>query len=300
MVEQTHEQRQQGGADPANAETDLPPLAQQVGEYVRAGFGGLVVETDEPEDALAELYRLCDTLGWQLASWTLAGGLVDGQHAGDPAGTLDALDAADGQVPLILAMRGLHRFLQSPELISRLERRLHEGKTQRTCVVLLVPAGGVDLPPELRPLTVTLRHERPGREELDTLLRLVASEPGECPPDASHLVDAAAGLTRGEAESAAALSLVRHGQLSSGPLWQLKSEAVRSGGLMTISRAEDDFETDAAAAAHPQGFGSLRGLDALKDFAFRSLTSDAVDARGSAAALAAWLRQESVRQGVVG
>ena len=147
----------------------LPPLASQIGEFVRAAFGGLVIETDEPEDVLVEVYQLCNVVGWQLASWTLAGGLVDGQHAGDPAAALDALDAADGQTPLILVMRGLHRFLQSPELISRLERRLHEGKTQRTCVVLLVPAGGVDLPPELRPLTVKLKHKRPGREELDTL-----------------------------------------------------------------------------------------------------------------------------------
>ena len=277
MTEQTSDSPQQNETDtnPGTTEHDLPPLARQIGEYVRAAFGGLVIETDEPEDALVELYRMCDVLGWQLASWTLAGGLVDGQHAGDPAGALDALDEADGQVPLLLAMRGLHRFLGSPELISRLERRLHEGKTQRTCVVLLVPAGGVDLPPELRPLTVTLRHERPGREELDTLLRSVASEPNECPQDAGHLVDAAAGLTRGEAESAAALSLVRHGQLSASPLWQLKSETVRSGGLMTIWRAEDDV-----AGEHPQGFGSLRGLDALKNFAFRSLTSDVGDARG--------------------
>ena len=89
----------------------LPPLASQIGEFVRAAFGGLVIETDEPEDVLVEVYQLCDVVGWQLASWTLAGGLVDGQHAGDPAGALDAMDAADGQTPLVLAMRGLHRFL---------------------------------------------------------------------------------------------------------------------------------------------------------------------------------------------
>ena len=277
MTELTNDPPEQNENETSAGTTEhkLPPLARQVSEYIRAAFGGIILETDEPEDALVELYRLCDVEGWHLASWTLAGGLVDGQHAGDPAGALDALDEADGQVPLILAMRGLHRFLGSPELISRLERRLHGGKTQRTGIVLLVPAGGVELPAELRPLSVTLRHERPGREELDALLRAVASEPDECPQDAGHLVDAAAGLTRGEAESAAALSLVRHGRLSASPLWQLKSEAVRSGGLMTIWRAEDEV-----VGEPPQGFGSLRGLDALKDFAFRSLTSDESDARG--------------------
>ena len=260
----------------SDGDAPLPPLAEEVREHVRAAFGGLVVETDEPEDALAALYALCDHEGWQLASWTLAGGLVDGEHAGDPAGTLDALDAADGRTPLLLVMRGAHRFLGSPELISRLERRLHEGKTSRHCVVLLAPAGGVELPAELRPLLVTLRHGRPGRDELDSIVRSVASEPGECPAETGPIVDAAAGLTRGEAESAAALSLVRHGRLTAGPLWGLKSEAVRSGGLMSLWRPGDD----ASDGEHPQGFGSLRGLDALKDFAFRSLTANAGDARG--------------------
>lgn len=258
--------------DPPTEEApELPELARGVGELVRAAFGGIVLQTDEPDDALATLYQLCDHESWQLASWTLSGGLIDGQHAGDPLGALDALDAADGQTPMLLVLRGVHRLLGSPELISRLERRLFEGKTGRYAVVLIVPGGGVDLPVELQPLLTTVRHERPGRVELEEIARTVASEPGECPSDASFIIDAAKGLTRQEAESACALSLVRHGRLESGPLWQLKSEAIRSGGLMSIARPEDFGCV---------GFAGLRGLDSLKDFAFRSLTASAGDARG--------------------
>ncbi len=62
----------------------------------------------------------------------------------------------------------------------------------------------------------------------------VATEPGELPEgdELDAVLEAAAGLTRLEAEGAFALSLVRHGRLAPEPLWELKSQALTKSGLL--------------------------------------------------------------------
>lgn len=250
-------------------DTSLPPLACAVSEYVHAAFSGLVIETDEPDDAFVNLDRLTSEEGWQLRYWSLAEGLVQsGDHAGDPIGALSALEEADGRVPVVIVLRGYHRFLQSPEVVSHLERWLHVGKTMRATIVILAPVGSVELPLELRPLFVTLNHGRPDRLELEQIAREIAIQQDDLEEAAvPRVLDAAAGMTRHESEAAFALSLVRHGQLLPAPLWQLKTAAVRSTGLMTLTQPTD-------------GFAALQGLDALKAFCVQSLQSPSGDARG--------------------
>ena len=72
------------------------------------------------------------------------------------------------------------------------------------------------------------------------------------------MLDAAAGLTRVEAENAFSLSLVRHGRLAPDVLWEIKSAALRKSGLLTLHRGGETF-------------AGLGGLDALKAFAARAL-----------------------------
>ena len=92
------------------------------------------------------------------------------------------------------------------------------------------------------------------------MARGVATEPGELPEELWPVLDAAAGLTRGEAENAFALSLVRHGKLDPDPLWELKARQLRSGGPLTLHR-------------NGEGFAALGGLNALKDFCRTALTN---------------------------
>ena len=73
------------------------------------------------------------------------------------------------------------------------------------------------------------------------------------------MLDAAAGLTRFEAENAFSLSLVRHGRLAPDVIWELKSQTLKKSGLMTLHRGGETF-------------ADLGGLEALKAFCRRSLT----------------------------
>src|SRR3954466_8934401 len=72
------------------------------------------------------------------------------------------------------------------------------------------------------------------------------------------VLDAAAGLTRVEAENAFSLSLVRHGRLAPQVLWELKGQALKKAGLLTLHRGGETF-------------ADLGGLDALKAFCTRAL-----------------------------
>jgi hypothetical protein len=72
----------------------------------------------------------------------------------------------------------------------------------------------IQLPPELEKLFVVLEHDLPDREQLGRIAQeLTADRPEDLPQgdDLARLLDAAAGLTRSEAEGAFAPSLVRHG-----------------------------------------------------------------------------------------
>ena len=67
------------------------------------------------------------------------------------------------------------------------------------------------------------------------------------------VLDAAAGLTRMEAENAFSLSLVRHGKVVPETLWELKTGMLKKSGLLTLHRGGETF-------------ADLGGLDALKGF----------------------------------
>jgi hypothetical protein len=256
-------------------------LSERVAELVRAAFPGLWVVSHEHDDAVAELAGLCHDRGWALATWDLERGLVAaGGTAPDtpaepapPAGlpalgdgadpvaalrALGRLAPTDGDGAAILVMRNLHRLLGSAELVQALDAALARGKRDRATVVVLAPL--VALPPELERQFVVVEHELPGRSQLEAIARSVATEPGELPDGAGldAVLEAAAGLTRLEAEGAIALSLVRHGRVRPEELWELKAQALTRSGVMTLHRGGG-------------GFDALGGLEALKAFCSRAL-----------------------------
>ncbi len=242
----------------------MPSFTERLGEYVRACFTGLWVQTHEPHEAQAELAGLCRRENWQWASWDLeqgfqvAGQPVD-QDLRDPLSALRAVNSLatpDGTVLLVL--RNFHRFLQSAEIVEAVTRQILLGRQNRTFLVILAPV--VQLPVELEKLFAVLEHELPDREQLQSIAQEIATEPSEL-PDQSELaavLDAAAGLTRIEAENAFSLSLIRHQRITSAAIWELKQGMLRKSGLLELYQGTEDFQ-------------SLGGLEALKAFCKRAL-----------------------------
>ncbi len=243
-------------------------LAERLSEYVRAAFSGIYVRSHEHDDAIAELAGLCRDQGWSLATWDVDRGLglsghADGRGvvpgAADPLSAIRSLPAmATPGGTAILALRNFHRFFGSPEVAQALDTQLAAGKAARTFVVILAPV--VQVPAELEKLFVVVEHDLPGRDQLAAIAAGVATEPGELPVGVAldAVLDAAAGLTRLEAENAFGLSLVRHGRLAPEVLWEIKGGALKKSGLLSLHRGGGSF-------------ADLGGLDALKAFCARAL-----------------------------
>ena len=210
-------------------------LSERLRELVRAAFSGIYVHSYEHDDAVAEIARLCRREGWALATWDLdrglapageGGGADPGLAAADPLAALRALAGlATPDGTALLVLRNFHRFLNSAEVVQALDTRIHAGKRDRTFVVVLAPV--VQIPVELEKQFALVEHDLPGRDQLEAIARGVATEPGELPEGEGldAVLDAAAGLTRFEAENACSLSLVRHGRLAPDVLWELKAGA---------------------------------------------------------------------------
>jgi SpoVK/Ycf46/Vps4 family AAA+-type ATPase len=139
-------------------------------------------------------------------------------------------------------------------------QQVASGKQNRVILVILAPV--VQLPVELEKLFVVVEHDLPSQDELEQIARGIATEEGELPEDAElqSVLDAAAGLTRMEAENAFSLSLVRENRITADAVWELKTQTLKKSGTLTLYQGQDDFS-------------SLGGLAALKTFCKRALLS---------------------------
>ena len=253
-------------------------LSQHLFEHIAAAFTGLWVQSHEHEDALAGIARLCNEHEWSLAIWDIDHGLqVNGQAAeaaSDPVAAIKSVNALapDGdQGSALLVLPNFHRLMNSAEIIQALAHQIHEGKQNRTFIVILSPV--VQIPVELEKQFVVIEHELPGRDQIAEIARGVATEEGELPEGESltTVLDAAAGLTRMEAEGAFSLSLVRNGVLKPCDIWELKAGMLKKSGLLELHRGGETFD-------------DLGGLDAIKGFCRQALATrtadDPVHARG--------------------
>lgn len=253
-------------------------LAEQLTDYVNAAYSGIWIVTHEPDEAEREIVQHAGQQKWDIAVWDVAQGLrLPGAGpqpadtgAGDPLAALRALPALakPGGTGLLL-LHNFHRFLTSPEVVQTVFAQLVAGKRTRTFVVVLAPL--VQVPIELEKLFVVLDHALPDRGTLEKIAREVT---GDCPEDLpagdalERVLDAAAGLTRYEAEGSFALSLTRHNAIRPEAIWEMKAQALKKNNLLTLHRGQECFD-------------SLGGLTTLKDFCRRALRPGrSVKARG--------------------
>ena len=241
-------------------------LATRLVEYVSACFTGLWIESHEHEDALREIAQMCHQENWNLATWDIERGLqIPSSQRPAEAGGADPLAAiravntlATDTGSALLVLVNFHRFLNSPEIVQALAQQITAGKQNRTFVVILSPV--VQIPTELEKLFIVLEHDLPTREQLEEIARGIATQDGDLPEGGglATVLDAAAGLTRFEAEGAFSLSLVRHQRIEPEAIWELKSGMLKKSGLLALHRGGERF-------------ADLGGLDNLKGFCLRSL-----------------------------
>ena len=239
-------------------------LKEKLKQLVSACFTGIWIETFEFQETLSEIAQLCRDEEWVGATWDVGNGLRvgNGEAVADATDPLAAIRSVNGLASqgstVLLVMNNLHKFVSSVEIMQALQHQLIEGKQNRTIIIGLSPQAAI--PIELEKLFVVLEHALPDRQQLEAIARELATEDNELPNEIEleTILDAAAGLTRLEAENAFSLSLVRHGHITPDAVWELKAGMLKKSGLMKLYHGEEDFD-------------SLGGLENLKAFSKRSL-----------------------------
>ncbi len=240
-------------------------LANQLREFIQAGFAGMWIQSFEHEDAIGEISELCQAEDWQMATWDIDAGMQARAISQEDLAVVDPLTAvrslgqfANDEQPSLLVLRNFHRFLGSAEIAQATARQIINGKSSQRFIIVLSPI--VQIPVELEKLFVCVEHELPSRDEIATIAQDIATEQGELPEgDAFQAVlDAASGLTRYEAEASLALSLVRHGRVEPTSIWELKGQSLTKSGLLDLHRGQETFS-------------GLGGLASLKAFCLRAL-----------------------------
>jgi ATPase family associated with various cellular activities (AAA) len=235
-------------------------LIQQLTDYVNACFTGLWLRTFEPDEAQREIAALAKKKQWHVIAWDIAQGYGDAleksnrNSPGDPLAILDAQLSRPGtDATTIVLLHNYHRFLNAPMVVQKLYNKILEGKSTRVFITILSPV--VQIPVELEKIFVVLEHELPDNEALTSIMKSFDTTPHEATPE---VLNAAAGLTRYEAEGAFALSTARHGEPKPEEIWELKEGMLKKSGLLELHRGDSSFR-------------DLGGLDQLKSFCVRAL-----------------------------
>ena len=110
-------------------------LTLQLAEHIRAAFSGLYVLTHEPDEALAEIRRLCIDERWNLATWDVLSGLSvasgPSTAVGDPLAAVNALAGMAGpDETTLLVLRNFHRYIGGAEVVQALEQQLVLGRVR--------------------------------------------------------------------------------------------------------------------------------------------------------------------------
>src|SRR5256885_12875842 len=196
-----------------------------------------------------------------------AGASIQAQKIRNPA-TKDPLNALDQVIdlvePAIFIFKDFHPFLAKANyaVIRKLKEIALHLKNSHKTIVLVSPL--MEIPAELEKEITVLNYPLPSREDLDELLERIIEEVKTFKQvtldldetSRERLLQAALGLTLGEAENVFAKILVKHERLDGDDVNEVlaeKQQIIRKSGLLEYYAATENF-------AH------VGGLAVLKDW----------------------------------
>jgi len=240
---------------------------------IRARYPILYVISSEEMRVQEVLLEIASRRQKKVFEWTYSSGIVpagasiQSQKGRNPAtkDPLAALDHVIDQVePAIFLFKDFHPFLTRSNfaVIRRLKDIALHLRNSRKTIVLISPV--MEIPAELDKEITVLNFPPPTKEDLAILLDqaiadLRESQQVEIDLDGEgreRLLQAALGLTLGEAENVFAKIIVKNQRLSAdhvGEVFAEKQQIIRKSGLLEYYAAEEDF-------------ANVGGLGVLKDW----------------------------------
>jgi ATP-dependent 26S proteasome regulatory subunit len=253
---------------------------------IRARYPILYVITSEEMRVQRLLVEIAAARQKKVFEWTYSSGIVpagasiQSQKGRNPATKepLAALDLVIDQVePAIFLFKDFHPFLTRSNfaVIRRLKDIALHLKNSRKTIVLISPV--MEIPAELDKEITVINFPQPTKEDLGELLDKAVEDLRESQQveialdDAGRdrLLQAALGLTLGEAENVFAKIIVKNQRLSGehvNEVFAEKQQIIRKSGLLEYYAAEEDF-------------ASVGGLSVLKDWVNKRAVAFTADAR---------------------
>ena len=242
------------------------PNRIKVLHYLNAGYPALWVKTQEPERAEANIvseiqqwdnHRKTQTAVYR---WDCLRGLESVLSDREERQMIQ--DLAEIPWPAVAFLENFHRFIEGAETVQALQNARQALSTNGVTLIAVSPI--VTISEEVSKLFKVVPFELPTLEELREVFVEIAGAAnlGEQPTELlDQLAEAALGLTRFEAENAAALcSVVSSGKFSPEIVAHTKADMIRQSSTLEIGVFEETFE-------------ELRGVGRMKDFALKSLGS---------------------------
>lgn len=261
-------------------------LQTEIETLIRARYPILYILTNEETRVQNLMIDIATRRQKKVFEWTYSSGLV-------PAGTsiqsqkgrnsatkdpLAALDLVIDQVePAIFLFKDFHPFLVRSNfaVIRRLKDIALHLKNSFKTIVLISPV--MEIPAELDKEITVLNFPQPTKEDLSGLLEKVVEDVREFKqvqiqldqPGRERLLDAALGLTLGEAENVFAKIIVKDQRLGAEHINEVfaeKQQIIRKSGLLEYYAADEDFS-------------SVGGLAVLKDWLNKRAVAFSAEAR---------------------
>jgi SpoVK/Ycf46/Vps4 family AAA+-type ATPase len=252
---------------------------------IRARYPILYIVSSEELRAQSVIIEVAKKRQKKVFEWSYSTGIV-------PAGTsiqsqknrstatkepLAALDQVIEQVePALFVFKDLHPFLNKNNfaIVRKLkEIALHLKNSYKT-ILLVSPV--LEIPTELEKEITVLNHPLPTRDDLNALLDKIAADVNHLKvkidlddEGRDRLLQAALGLTLGEAENVFAKIIVKSGRLSGDDISEVfteKQQIIRKSGVLEYYAASEDFS-------------NVGGLAVLKEWLNKRAVAFTADAR---------------------
>jgi SpoVK/Ycf46/Vps4 family AAA+-type ATPase len=239
---------------------------------IRARYPILYLITSEELRLEEQVLEIAAKRQKKVFEWSCSTGLVpagtslQSQRPRQPAtrDPLVALDQVIDQVePAIFIFKDFHPFLTKSNyaVVRKLKEIALHLKNSFKTILLVSPV--MEIPTELEKEITVLNYPLPTREELAQLLERIVAEVGQFkqvrveldPAGRERLLQAALGLTQGEAENVFAKIIVKGERLSGddvGEVFAEKQQIIRKSGLLEYYETGESF-------ANIGGLGVLKG-----------------------------------------
>ncbi|MEM4360026.1 MAG: AAA family ATPase [Candidatus Bilamarchaeaceae archaeon] len=245
--------------------------------YIRAACSSIWVETFEPYESALAIKEMADNNGWSFATWDIADGIKIftkvncfapisrkigvSVSQSDLTSVIKELRSceSDNDVPVILGIMNLHRFIENTSVIQSIINHTYTGRMRKLYIIGISPI--TSIPVELEKMFVVVDTDMPDREEISSIISQVAME-SEIPKNNEEyekILETARGMTSLEIEEAVSISVIKTKMVRSEEIWRIKSQAIKKSGILALADTSG-YTLD-----------ELKGLDNVVDFCRKCL-----------------------------